>query len=341
MRAGALVAALAVLAGCAAPTRTGIPQLPGGGPIAARSAERMAEDTLAGRFAVYTADGRPASLDAVVAALGTADAVFLGEEHTDAVTHVLQLRLLEAAHARYSLLRTEGPRSGTRSGGAARPVALGLEMFERDVQLVLDEYLAGHIRERDFLAAARPWGNHVAHYHPMVEWAQERGLPVLATNAPGRYVNLVAREGEGALAGLSPAARVLLPRRVAPASGALAAKFRAQMAAMAGPHGVAPHGGAGPSIDHLLAAQNLRDAAMAEAVARWLGANRGGLVVHVNGRFHSEAGLGIPEHLARYRPGARALVVTFRPTEDITAAPAPSPGDDFVVLTLREAGGDE
>jgi uncharacterized iron-regulated protein len=30
-----------------------------------------------------------------------------------------------------------------------RPVALSLEMFERDVQGIMDEYLAGMIAERD------------------------------------------------------------------------------------------------------------------------------------------------------------------------------------------------
>lgn len=318
-RAPLLLAALVGLAGCAAPVRTVAP--PPAAPVAV-----PVPDSLAGRFAVYTAEGRPADLAAVLRAMGTADAVFLGEQHDDAPTHRLQRVLLEAAHAAY---------------GARRPVALGLEMAERDVQLVLDEYLAGTIRERDYLAAARPWANYAADYRPLVEYAREHGLPVIAANAPGRYVNLVSREGEAALAGLDRQARAFLPPLpVAPPSGPLATKFRALMEGMAGhtsPHGASPHGGA-PTVDGMLAAQNLRDAAMAEALARWLAAHRGGLVLHLNGVFHSEAGLGVPEHLARYRRGARALVVSFRRVPDPAVAPAPSPGDDFLILTRQPAG---
>ena len=38
------------------------------------------------------------------------------------------------------------------------------------------------------------------------------------------------------------------------------------------------------------------------------------LVVHVCGKFHSEGGFGIMEHLAEYAPTLRVLVVTFVPT---------------------------
>ena len=40
----------------------------------------------------------------------------------------------------------------------------------------------------------------------------------------------------------------------------------------------------------------------------------GPLVVHVCGKFHSEGGYGIPEHLPSYHPGLDVLLVTFIPT---------------------------
>jgi uncharacterized iron-regulated protein len=250
------------------------------------------------------------------AAVAEVDVVFLGELHDDATTHALQLWLLQEAVV------------------LERPMALGLEMFERDVQIVVDEYLAGTIRERDFLAAARPWSEYMRFYRPLVELARERGLPVLATNAPGRYVNLVARRGAGALRS-APAGRDFLPELpVAPASAALAEKFEAMMSRMPAHQGIT--GGEMPTLDGLLAAQNLRDAAMADVIARWLASHPGGLVIHVNGVFHSEGGLGIPEHLARYRPDARTLVVSFRRVADPTAPPQRPVGDDFVVQTTDD-----
>jgi len=327
MRSALLIALAALAAGCGTVAGVGTPG-PAQGPIsvATRSAAPavaapVVPDSLDGRYAVYTGAGAASSLDAVLAAAGDADVVFLGEEHDDATTHALQHYLLGAIHARY---------------GGARPVALGMEMFERDAQLVLDEYLAGLIRERDFLAASRPWGNYATDYRPLVEYAREHGLAVLATNAPGRYVSLTSREGAAGLARLDAAARAFLPAfPVTPPSDALAAKFREQMGEMAG-H-TSPHGAAAPTLDGMLAAQNLRDAAMGEAVAAWLSAHRNALVVHVNGRFHSESGLGVPQHVARARRGTRMLSVTFSKSDDPTAAPSASPGDDFVIITLAPA----
>lgn len=87
-------------------------------------------------------------------------------------------------------------RSGAQpAAAAARRVVLSLEMFERDVQHVLDEYLSGTVPERD-LRDARPWPNYVSDYRPLVEFAKSNGLSVVAANAPRRYVSIAGRRGE-------------------------------------------------------------------------------------------------------------------------------------------------
>ena len=74
-----------------------------------------------------------------------------------------------------------------------RPCVLSLEMFERDVQTVLDEYTRGLIREADMLQDARPWANYEKDYRPMVEFSKAHGVPVIAANVPRRYVGAVGR----------------------------------------------------------------------------------------------------------------------------------------------------
>jgi hypothetical protein len=58
--------------------------------------------------------------------------------------------------------------------------------------------------------------------------------------------------------------------------------------------------------------------------------------VHLNGTFHSEGGLGVPEHLLRYRPDTRVLVVTMRPHDAFPALDASAfrgtDGGFFVVV---------
>jgi uncharacterized iron-regulated protein len=249
---------------------------------------------------VYTSEGKESSLEEIVAAMGAAQVVFVGETHNSAAAHWVELRLLEGAFQRHG--------AAAPNAAPARSIVLSLEMFERDVQTVLDEYLAGFVIERHFLAAARPWKNYEADYRPMVEFARAHKLAVVAANAPERYVNRVGRLGPDALRELSAEAkRWLPPLPYARASDEYAAKFKRVMGANAA-HG-APHGN-----PFSLDAQALRDAAMAHSIAEQLRA-RGdrALVLHVTGNFHSEGGLGTPEHLRAYRPGVKTLVVTVLP----------------------------
>ena len=74
--------------------------------------------------------GQAISLDAMLDALAVADVVFLGETHTDETTHRVELAVYEG------LLQRKQDR-----------VVLAMEMFERDVQQALDDYLAGRIDE--------------------------------------------------------------------------------------------------------------------------------------------------------------------------------------------------
>jgi hypothetical protein len=84
-------------------------------------------------------------------------------------------------------------------------------MFQRDEQGILDEYLQGLITESHFKSSARPWDHYDNDYRPMVEMAKEAGIPVIAANAPRRYVNRVTRLGRDSLLDLPPLARSFLP----------------------------------------------------------------------------------------------------------------------------------
>ncbi|MDH3493678.1 MAG: ChaN family lipoprotein, partial [Acidobacteriota bacterium] len=129
-------------------------------------------------FTVFDAKGKPASIKDIVKRLEKVDVLFLGESHDDSVGHRVQYSIFKQAIKKH---------------GARRTVALSLEMFERDVQATLDEYLTGLISEKQFLDAARPWGNYKTDYRPLVELAREKSLAVIAANAPRRYVNMVSR----------------------------------------------------------------------------------------------------------------------------------------------------
>ena len=274
----------------------------------------------AGGYKVYDATGKPATLAQALDAIAASDVVFVGEIHNDPTAHQIELQLLEGAHARLV---------GNAQPHGARPLVLSLEMFERDVQLVLDEYLAGLIQERQFLAGSRPWSNYQTDYRPLVEFARTHNVPVVAANAPERYVNRVGRLGRDSLKALTPTALGwLAPLPYGAASPAYAAKFQEAMSG--GMTGQGAHGN-----PYLLDAQTLRDATMAHSITEQLKRQKHALVLHVNGSFHSESRLGTPEQLHTYNAHARTLVITILP---VRAGEAPDTQQltgrgDFVFVT--------
>lgn len=266
-------------------------------------AQNLSEAT----FRIYDAQGNPADLSKILEAVGKTDVVFLGEFHDDSVAHALQFEIFKQATEKY---------------GADRSIALSLEMFERDVQIVLDEYLNNMISEAHFLRSSRPWENYKTDYRPLVELAKEKKLPVIAANAPRRYVNMVARLGRDSVNNLSPEAKKwFAPLPFGEASKAYTEKFNALM----GGHGSA----------NMLASQTLWDATMSYFVADYLKKTKNPLVFHLNGAFHTESRLGTVEHLLKYQPDAEILVVTMRYEEDFTNFDKEKHTGlgDFVILT--------
>ncbi|NOT48586.1 MAG: ChaN family lipoprotein, partial [Acidobacteria bacterium] len=251
-------------------------------------------------------------IDTVLKAADAADVIFLGEQHDDAVGHAFQAEVFKRI---------------VEKNAGRRQVVLSLEMFERDVQTVIDEYLAGLISENHFLLSSRPWGNYKTDYRPLVELAKEKNLPVVAANAPRRYVNMVSRGGRSKLDGLSKEAKSWLPPLpYNEASAEYAKKFKALM----GPSAEAQMG-----IDNILSSQSLWDASMAYWISESLKKHRGALVVHLNGSFHTEGRLGTVEQLLKYRSKTKAVVVTMLYESDFkTFDPAKHSNlGDFVILT--------
>jgi uncharacterized iron-regulated protein len=303
-------------------------------------------------FRVFTGEGQPASFQDIVDAMAKADAVLVGEIHTDPVGHWLEAELFKSA------LEMVGAGQGS---GARRRVALSMEMFETDVQHILDEYLQDVIPESQFISSARPWEHYDADYRGMVELAKATGVPVLAANAPRRYVNRVTRLGPSSLADLSEfALSTLPPLPYPPPTDAYRGEWTSLMMGMVmepqcpapeeteeapahgppatdapsgPPAGMPSHGGS--FMENGLQAQTLWDASMAHTITTFLDANQGGLVLHMVGGFHVQNFTGIPEKVQFYRPGTRSLVVHMDLAEDIESFdPEEHTGrGDFVILT--------
>ena len=129
----------------------------------------------------------------ILADMKNYDVIFFGEEHNDSVAHYLEFELYSKMYESF----------GDKT-------VLALEMFETDCQTVLNEYLNGFIRERNFKKEGRVWSNY-RDYRPLIEFAKNNKLKVVAGNAPARYTNMAARLGRNSLNDLSPEAKAFLP----------------------------------------------------------------------------------------------------------------------------------
>ena len=142
------------------------------------------------------ASGQSVSDEEVFRDLSTAGVIFVGESHSNARHHEVQLWLLQNLFAR------------------RLPLVLCLEQLETRDQPAVDRYLR---REIDFdtlareIAWAEKWGNY-ADYRPLCEFARQHRIPLRALNAPASIIRAVNRGG--GIARLPPDQRAQLPDEI-------------------------------------------------------------------------------------------------------------------------------
>ncbi|HVS90919.1 MAG TPA: ChaN family lipoprotein [Mucilaginibacter sp.] len=231
-------------------------------------------------YKIYsTSRQKTITADEIITDMNGAGVLFFGEEHNDSTSHVLERLILGKLNEKYP-----------------GKVALSMEMFETDCQEVLDEYLQGLIREKNFITEGRAWHNY-KDYRPLIEFAKEQQIPVVAANAPARYVNMVDRMGLTSLDKLDKTARSWLPPLpIDTATGEYYEKFLRVMGGHSAMGGM-----------QMFQAQNLWDAAMGWSISKFWKKHRDFKILQVNGDFHSEDKLGAAAQLRKYSPKVKIL----------------------------------
>lgn len=249
-------------------------------------------------YRVYSVkQGREVSLREIAADMDNYDVLMFGEEHNDSVTHFLEASMLELLYLKFG-----------------DNLALSMEMFDRDVQPVMDEYLKGFIQERHFIKDSRAWSNY-NDYKPMVTYAKGKKLDVICANAPMRYTNLAGRKGQAALQELPEWARdYMAPLPYDTASGEYYLKLLAMMGGGASDTGSKSHMKHGSF--NLVVAQSLWDATMAYSITRYMKKNKDKKIMHVNGKFHSDEGFAVVSQLYNYSSKIKPLVISTSSDED-------------------------
>ena len=260
-------------------------------------------------YQIFDAKGKTASWKELLKDCQKADVVFFGEEHNNPIAHWLELELLKDLFA---------------EKGA--DLIAGAEMFERDDQLLLDEYLSGAIKTKNFEEEAKLWNNYATDYKPLVEFAKENKLPFIGTNIPRRYASLISSKGLEALADLSEEAKTYFAPL--PIEVDLNLPGYQEMLKMMEGHGET-------MTENFPKAQASKDATMAWSIAQhW---KKGKTFLHFNGSFHSDNREGIVWYLDKYAPKAKVATIAFISQESIDSLSEEALGQADYIIVAPEA----
>jgi len=308
MLPGSLLAACAVLSSCALQPASPEGRAAAGRDTALRQVdgryrlERSFQDFYDTAF-VLTGDGKAAphvaDLAQLTDTLSGFDVVFYGERHGHPGVHLQQMKLLRA-------LVERDPHW-----------VLSLEQFERDVQGIVDDYVARRIGETTLIDKGRAWSNYASSYRPLLLFARDHQLPVVAAEAPDWAISCVGQWGPAILDRFTPLERTWVAEEVHVEPGAYRDKFMDFMGSSEA-HG---NGKAGTpestaKAQRSFAAQVARDDTMAESIERALQQHPGYKVLHLTGSFHSEAFLGTVERLRTLDPKLKVAVIEPVEVED-------------------------
>jgi uncharacterized iron-regulated protein len=239
-----------------------------------------------------------------------AKVVYLGETHDSAEDHQAQLKIIREMQRQN------------------RKIAIAMEMFQRPFQSAIDNYLAGKLTEEQLVEQTeydRRWRFPWESYAPILRFAKENQLPVLALNTPSEVTRKVASQG---LESLTAEEKKHIP----PISEIRTdnAEYRQLLLEVFQQHQKAGQGNS-TAFERFLQAQVLWDETMAEKIAEFVKANPDYQVVVLAGKGHIIYGYGIPSRVERRLGVGNVKVrsVLFNSSENLPLS-ADRPIADFV-----------
>ncbi|MCC7501542.1 MAG: ChaN family lipoprotein [Flavobacteriales bacterium] len=237
-------------------------------------------------YTLFDGTGKKLTEKQMVRIVSDGEVILFGELHNNPIAHWLEMVVM-------------------RELAAKGPLVVGTEMVEADDQRAVDRYLRNEVDAEGLDTLASLWPNHKTDYAPLLEFAKEKGIPVVASNVPRRYARAVSKGGFEALD------TVPLNERgwIAPLPIAFDPELPGyvKMLTMMGDHG-------GPNT---VKAQALKDATMAHFIAA--NTKPGGRFLHFNGSYHSDFHEAIGWYLRRARPELKQVTIATVSQEDLGA----------------------
>ena len=265
--------------------------------------ERRTRDALVVLDGITDSDkGDVFSVDQLAARLHDTRLLLVGEEHTTADFHRVQLRVIRALHE------------------AGRKVMIGLEMFPYTEQRSLDNWRDGLLTETGFLTLARWyefWGYHWDYYRDIFLYARDNRIPMYGVNTPRSVVTAVRQKG---IEHLSDSERQHVPPQIDVDNADHLVFFQASFDDDDSMHGHMPQS----MLKSMQAAQATWDASMGYNSVKVLkGAPPDSILVVLVGSGHVAYGVGI-EHQARQWFDGKITALIPVPVQDSEEKPVTS-----------------
>jgi aminopeptidase N len=245
--------------------------------------------------------------------------VYVGETHDQFSDHVMELEIIKDLHRR------------------GKKIAIGMEMFQRPFQKVVDEYVEGKIDEREFLRGTKyfkRWGFDYQLYRPILLFARSEKIPVVALS---QEQEIVDRVFQGGLDSLSEEEMKSIPSQMDYSDDA----YRERLRKVFREHKDFKR----ENFDFFLQSQILWDETMSESIDQFLSVHQNYQMVILAGSGHLAYGSGIPRRTARRNGFDYAVILNDADLEkgiaDFILFPGPVPGGTspmLIVLLKEEAG---
>ncbi len=231
--------------------------------------------------------------------------VLVGETHTRYDHHLVQLEILKYLYQK------------------SPDLALGVEWFQQPFQNHLDDYIAGKITEKEMLHLTEyftRWKYDYRLYQPILQYAREKNIPLIALNAPRELIRALA---ETEIDDLPPELKTQLPESYDWSDKDYEKRL----------HDIFDlHPEYSGKFENFMRSQLTWDESMAERAAQYLQQNPDARMLIFAGSGHIMFGSGIPNRIKRRIDADQFSILV---SEDFL--PVSKDIADYLVLSVEQS----
>jgi len=214
------------------------------------------------------------SFDKIMDELQSKRVIFVGESHDQFAHHLNQLKVIKSMQQR------------------GKKFAIGMEMFQRKFQPIIDDYLQDKINLKTFLKKSeyfKRWGFDYNLYKPIIDYAKLNQIPIIALNLERELTKKISKNG---LFGLTHQEQAKLPQTIDFSNRV----YKDELLKFFSTN-VHMKKSKMKNLDFIYQSQILWDQTMADSINKYLATNEDKNMVVLVGSGHLKFSHGIPDRV--------------------------------------------